>query len=90
MVKITDAAIWTMIIHYCGHEAGVRNLKKCIDRVFRKVVAKLEEKSQEEQERTRKAALEQILEARDIKDVTGEEKLVEKTGEEKVENPNAD
>ena len=23
MVKITDAAIRTMIVHYCGHEAGV-------------------------------------------------------------------
>jgi len=53
-------------------------------------VAKLEEKSQEEQERTRKEALEQILEARDIKDVTGEEKLEESKGEEKVENANAD
>ena len=58
--------------------------------MFRKVVAKLEEKSQEEQERTRKEALEQILEARDIKDVTGEEKLEESKGEEKVENANAD
>jgi ATP-dependent Lon protease len=27
---------------YCGHEAGVRNLRKCLDRVFRKIVAKLE------------------------------------------------
>jgi ATP-dependent Lon protease len=31
-----------VITHYCGHEAGVRNLKKCLDRVFRKVTAKLE------------------------------------------------
>ncbi len=31
-----------MINHYCGFEAGVRNLRKCIDRVFRKIVAKLE------------------------------------------------
>lgn len=31
-----------MINHYCGHEAGVRNLRKAIDRVFRKIVTKLE------------------------------------------------
>lgn len=31
-----------IITHYCGHEAGVRNLKKAIDRVFRKIVAKIE------------------------------------------------
>jgi Lon-like ATP-dependent protease len=43
-VRITDAAIRSMIINYCGHEAGVRNLKKCLDRIFRKIVAKLEEK----------------------------------------------
>jgi len=30
-----------IITHYCGHEAGVRNLKKAIDRVFRKIVAKM-------------------------------------------------
>jgi len=33
-----------MINSYCGFEAGVRNLRKCIDRVFRKIVAKLEKK----------------------------------------------
>lgn len=31
-----------IINHYCYHEAGVRNLKKALDRVFRKIVAKLE------------------------------------------------
>lgn len=41
-VVITDAAISQMIKSYCGYEAGVRNLRKCIDRVFRKIVAKLE------------------------------------------------
>ena len=41
--EITDAALVKMINHYCGYEAGVRNLRKCIDRVFRKVVAGLEE-----------------------------------------------
>ena len=39
---MTDASIMEVITHYCGHEAGVRNLKKCLDRVFRKVTAKLE------------------------------------------------
>ena len=37
-----------MIQHYCGFEAGVRNLRKCLDRVFRKVVSKLEEKKSEQ------------------------------------------
>lgn len=31
-----------IINKYCGHEAGVRNLRKALDRVFRKIVAKLE------------------------------------------------
>ena len=31
-----------MINNYCGHEAGVRNLKKALDRVFRKIVARIE------------------------------------------------
>lgn len=33
-----------VINHYCGHEAGVRNLRKCLDRIFRKIVAKIEAK----------------------------------------------
>jgi Lon-like ATP-dependent protease len=41
-VHLTDASIMEIINQYCGHEAGVRNLRKCIDRVFRKIVAKLE------------------------------------------------
>lgn len=41
-VTLTDAAIMDIINNYCGHEAGVRNLKKAIDRIFRKIVAKLE------------------------------------------------
>ena len=41
-VTLTDAAIIEIINHYCHHEAGVRNLKKALDRVFRKIVAKLE------------------------------------------------
>ena len=41
-IQITDASIIEMINQYCGYEAGVRNLRKCIDRVFRKIVAKLE------------------------------------------------
>lgn len=49
-VSLTDAAIMEVITHYCGHEAGVRNLKKCLDRVFRKVTAKLEAQPCEEAE----------------------------------------
>jgi ATP-dependent Lon protease len=41
-VVLTDAAIMEIITHYCGHEAGVRNLKKAIDRIFRKIVARIE------------------------------------------------
>jgi len=37
-----------IITNYCGYEAGVRNLKKAMDRVFRKIVAKLEGQSKEE------------------------------------------
>lgn len=43
-VDITDASLVKIINNYCGHEAGVRNLRKCIDRIFRKIVAKLEDK----------------------------------------------
>lgn len=43
-VEITDASLIEMINSYCGFEAGVRNLRKCIDRVFRKIVAKMEMK----------------------------------------------
>lgn len=41
---MTDASVMEIVQHYCGHEAGVRNLKKALDRIFRKVVAKLETK----------------------------------------------
>ena len=41
-IKVTRKAIFNMINHYCAHEAGVRNLRKCLDRVFRKIVSKLE------------------------------------------------
>lgn len=41
-VTLTDAAIMEIINSYCHHEAGVRNLKKALDRVFRKIVAKIE------------------------------------------------
>ena len=50
-VTITDAAIMDIINHYCGHEAGVRNLRKSLDRVFRKIVAKLESNGQPTGER---------------------------------------
>lgn len=41
-IDITNAAILRLVRNYCNYEAGVRNLRKCIDRVFRKVVAKLD------------------------------------------------
>ena len=41
---MTDAAIMEMINNYCHHEAGVRNLKKGFDRVFRKIVARIEDR----------------------------------------------
>ena len=41
-ISLTDASIMDIINHYCAHEAGVRNLKKALDRIFRKIVAKLE------------------------------------------------
>jgi len=41
-LTLTDAAIMEIISHYCNHEAGVRNLKKALDRVFRKIVSKLD------------------------------------------------
>jgi len=53
-VSLTDASIMDMINHYCHHEAGVRNLKKALDRVFRKIVAKLE--NQPETEKTEEKA----------------------------------
>lgn len=44
VIRITDAALVKVINQYCGHEAGVRNLRKCLDRIFRKIVAKMEDK----------------------------------------------
>ena len=49
-ISLTDASIMDIVQHYCGHEAGVRNLKKALDRIFRKVVAKLESKPTEASE----------------------------------------
>jgi endopeptidase La len=43
-ITFTNASISIMIRDYCNYEAGVRNLRKCIDRVFRKVVSKLDER----------------------------------------------
>lgn len=43
-ITLTNAAIFKLITHYCNYEAGVRNLRKCLDRVFRKVVAKLDDR----------------------------------------------
>ena len=44
-ITFTDASVMDIINHYCNHEAGVRNLKKALDRVFRKIVTKLENKN---------------------------------------------
>lgn len=41
-ITFTDAALMEMINNYTNHEAGVRNLKKGVDKVFRKIVAKIE------------------------------------------------
>lgn len=41
-INITEAALIRIVNNYCAHEAGVRKLRKCIDRIFRKVVAKIE------------------------------------------------
>jgi len=42
LVRISDASLIKIVNQYCGHEAGVRNLRKCIDRIFRKIVAKMD------------------------------------------------
>lgn len=49
-IIVTPAALIKIVNDYCGHEAGVRNLRKCIDRIFRKVVAKIEGKKIAESE----------------------------------------
>jgi len=41
-VSFTDASVMDIINHYCHHEAGVRNLRKALDRVFRKIVTRLD------------------------------------------------
>lgn len=43
-INITEAAVQFIINHYCAHEAGVRNLRKAIDQIFRKITAKIESK----------------------------------------------
>jgi len=49
---VTRKAIFKMINHYSSHEAGVRNLRKCLDRIFRKIVSKLEFKKADEEAKT--------------------------------------
>jgi len=46
-ITFTDAAVLNIINHYCGYEAGVRNLRKNLDRVFRKIVTKLDDSTKE-------------------------------------------
>ena len=41
-ITVTNFAIAKIIRNYCNYEAGVRNLRKWIDRIFRKVIAKLD------------------------------------------------
>ena len=41
-ITFTNSSIAAIIRNYCGYEAGVRNLRKCIDRVFRKIVSKID------------------------------------------------
>jgi ATP-dependent Lon protease len=43
-LSVTRASLVKIINDYCAHEAGVRNLRKCLDRIFRKVTAKIEDK----------------------------------------------
>lgn len=57
-----------IVQHYCGHEAGVRNLKKALDRIFRKIVAKLEAQTK---------APEDGGNAEESKEVEGLEELIE-------------
>lgn len=63
---VSNASVISMINGYCGHEAGVRNLRKCLDRVFRKVVSLIEEKKIEIEETT--AQPENMLEPAPTKD----------------------
>lgn len=67
-VTLTDASIMEIVQHYCGHEAGVRNLKKALDRIFRKIVAKLEGQTK---------APEEVVTAEESKEVEALEELVE-------------
>lgn len=57
-VELTDAAIMEVINQYCGYEAGVRNLRKCLDRIYRKIVAKLEKQAATRQEENEAASVE--------------------------------
>ena len=54
-----------MVNNYCQHEAGVRNLRKCIDRIFRKVVAKIEAKNLLELQAEAKTSTESSTDAQD-------------------------
>ena len=63
-ITLTDASIMEIVQHYCGHEAGVRNLKKALDRIFRKIVAKLETQPAKAEEETVEEA--EIVEEDDV------------------------
>jgi ATP-dependent Lon protease len=47
-----------VINQYCGYEAGVRNLRKCLDRIYRKIVAKLEKQATTREEENEAASIE--------------------------------
>lgn len=51
-----------MITHYCNYEAGVRNLRKCIDRIFRKTVSEIETTKVREEAEAKEAALRAAVE----------------------------
>lgn len=60
LINIVNSKEFLLILKdYCGFEAGVRNLRKCIDRVYRKVVSKLVEINEREKEETTTLAIEQ-------------------------------
>mmetsp|Transcript_34162 Transcript_34162/g.25231 ORF Transcript_34162/g.25231 Transcript_34162/m.25231 type:complete len:251 (+) Transcript_34162:229-981(+) len=50
LIEITKASLIKIINNYCSHEAGVRNLRKSLDRIFRKVTARIEDRKLSEQE----------------------------------------
>jgi len=67
LIQVTQASLIKIINNYCNHEAGVRNLRKSLDRIFRKVTAKIEDKKMVENEH--EAAQEVTSELKDDKNL---------------------